>query len=142
MRYPVSDPIPSDQISDSKSDQKRSRNSELRLQIGGIARLSREAEVAARGDDDYSGSDRVGDRREPRSAISACNCLRGCRIHVLFSPPARLLRQDARFARLCMTLHLGEYWVKSGRWPDCVVQPTPHCDLMATCAAACETRAA
>jgi len=62
--------------------------------------------------------------------------------HVLFSPPAQALRQDARFARLCMTLHLGEYWMKSGRWPDCVAQLTPHYDLTAICAAAYETRAA
>src|SRR5579871_2204845 len=62
--------------------------------------------------------------------------------HVLFSPPARRLRQDARFALLCTTLHLGEYWMKSGRWPDCAVQLRPHYDLTATCAAAHQSRAA
>jgi len=104
-------------------------------------RISPEAGAATRGDDDCSGSDRVGDRLEPRSAISACNCLRGCRISRSLLAAGALAPAGCA---VCAALHdadLGEYWVKSGRWPDCVVQLTPHCDLMATCAAACETRA-
>ena len=33
--------------------------------------------------------------------------------------PNRAMIQDARFVGLCARLGLGDYWVESGKWPDC-----------------------
>jgi len=35
------------------------------------------------------------------------------------------LRNDRRFARLCARLGLVEFWLASGRWPDCASE-TPY----------------
>lgn len=34
--------------------------------------------------------------------------------------PHRTMMQDVRFVRLCAKLGLCDYWVRTGRWPDCV----------------------
>ncbi len=43
----------------------------------------------------------------------------GAATAALFSPAARELRSDARFARLCGRLGLGSFWRESNAWPDC-----------------------
>jgi TolB-like protein len=42
-------------------------------------------------------------------------------LHVLFNDHmgTRAIRDDPRFMRLCAKLGLCEYWVATGRWPDC-----------------------
>jgi hypothetical protein len=44
---------------------------------------------------------------------------------VIFFPPNRPMVRDIRFVGLCAKLGLCDYWVKSGRWPDCADQ-TPY----------------
>ena len=39
-------------------------------------------------------------------------------LHVLFNANATI-RNDPRFVRLCAKLGLRDYWVNTGRWPDC-----------------------
>ena len=53
---------------------------------------------------------------------------------VIFSQAytARLMR-DPRFPRLCAKLGLCDYWIKSGRWPDCAEVVTPFYDFRAEC---------
>ena len=43
------------------------------------------------------------------------------------------LRGDPRFVRLCARLGLVEYWLATGKWPDCVGE-VPY-DFKAECAA-------
>jgi hypothetical protein len=38
---------------------------------------------------------------------------------VIFFPPNRPMMRDIRFVGLCAKLGLCDYWVASGRWPDC-----------------------
>jgi hypothetical protein len=40
-------------------------------------------------------------------------------LHALFQRQADEFRGDIRFVRLCARLGLCDYWVKTGRWPDC-----------------------
>jgi TolB-like protein len=40
-------------------------------------------------------------------------------LHHLFSQFSRALREDERFVDLCARLGLCDYWVTTGRWPDC-----------------------
>ncbi|MFM9853390.1 MAG: BTAD domain-containing putative transcriptional regulator [Sphingomonadaceae bacterium] len=39
------------------------------------------------------------------------------------------MRKDVRFVDLCARLGLCDYWVNSGRWPDCVAEVAPYYDL-------------
>ena len=41
------------------------------------------------------------------------------RTHLLFQSPFASIRQSPRFARLCARLGLAQYWLETGRWPDC-----------------------
>ena len=52
-------------------------------------------------------------------------------LNMLFSPFARGLRRDRRFARLAVNLGLGAFWEASGEWPDCVAEVAPWYDLEA-----------
>ena len=52
-------------------------------------------------------------------------------LNILFSPLFRALRQDGRFARLCVRLGLGQFWAASGEWPDCADEVAPFYDLEA-----------
>jgi len=54
-------------------------------------------------------------------------------LHSLFSPPSRPLRQDRRFVRLCAKLGLVDYWMRTGRWPDCVDDVAPFYNFIAEC---------
>lgn len=57
----------------------------------------------------------------------------------LFSLASRALRQDARFAELCVRLGLYDHWQETGQWPDCAEEVTPFYDFQTELAAA-ETR--
>jgi TolB-like protein len=52
-------------------------------------------------------------------------------LHHLFSPGSRALRTDPRFASLCARLGLCDYWVATGRWPDCGDELAARYDLRA-----------
>ncbi len=54
----------------------------------------------------------------------------------LFSPVCLHLRQDERFAELCVRLGLYRYWTESGVWPDCATEVTEIYDFRAACEAA------
>jgi TolB-like protein len=41
------------------------------------------------------------------------------------------MMRDIRFVGLCARLGLCDYWVKSGRWPDCAEAAAPHYDFKA-----------
>lgn len=51
---------------------------------------------------------------------------------------SRPLHHDPRFPALCARLHLADYWVTSGKWPD-LVETVPY-DLRAACRALVEAR--
>ncbi|HEV2364985.1 MAG TPA: TIR domain-containing protein [Caulobacteraceae bacterium] len=53
---------------------------------------------------------------------------------VIFSNPRNAaLMRDPRFPRLCAKLGLCDYWVESGRWPDCAEVVAPVYDFKAEC---------
>ena len=52
-------------------------------------------------------------------------------LHHLFSPGSRALRADPRFVRLCARLGLCDYWVATGRWPDCADEVASDYDFRA-----------
>jgi hypothetical protein len=76
------------------------------------------------------------------AALSACLGPRGAdddilgpdayRTSLLFHAGMPELRNDQRFPRLCARLGLVEYWMSSGRWPDCADE-VPY-DFRAECA--------
>ncbi len=41
------------------------------------------------------------------------------------------MRRDRRFVKLCAQLGLCDYWVKTGRWPDCADEVAPYYDFRA-----------
>jgi len=53
------------------------------------------------------------------------------RTSMLFPVPMPELRKDRRFLRLCARLGLVEYWLTTGKWPDCVDE-VPY-DFRAEC---------
>ena len=55
----------------------------------------------------------------------------GYRTSLLFQAGMPELRNDPRFARLCARLGLVQFWLESGRWPDCVDE-VPY-DFKAEC---------
>jgi len=55
----------------------------------------------------------------------------GYRTSLLFQAGMPELRNDRRFARLCARLGLVEFWLATGKWPDCVDE-VPY-DLKAEC---------
>jgi tetratricopeptide (TPR) repeat protein len=56
----------------------------------------------------------------------------GYRTALLFQAGMPELRNDPRFARLCARLGLVEFWIASGKWPDCADE-VPY-DFRAECA--------
>jgi adenylate cyclase len=56
----------------------------------------------------------------------------GYRTHLLFQAGMPELRSDPRFARLCARLGLVEFWLETGKWPDCADE-VPY-DFKAECA--------
>jgi hypothetical protein len=58
----------------------------------------------------------------------------GYRTSLLFQVDMPELRNDPRFVRLCARLGLVEFWLNTGKWPDCV-DAVPY-DLRAECAKA------
>jgi len=46
----------------------------------------------------------------------------GAATAALFSPAARELRSDLRFATLCGRLGLGSFWTECSTWPDCAAE--------------------
>ncbi len=61
----------------------------------------------------------------------------GYRTSLLFQAGMPELRNDARFARLCARLRLVEFWMATGKWPDCADE-VPY-DFRAECAKARHT---
>ncbi len=59
----------------------------------------------------------------------------GYRTSLLFQAGMPELRSDSRFARLCARLGLVEFWMETGKWPDCAGE-VPY-DFKAECAKAC-----
>ena len=55
----------------------------------------------------------------------------GYRTSLLFQTGMPEIRNDLRFPRLCARLGLVEYWVTTGRWPDCT-EEVPY-DFKAEC---------
>jgi hypothetical protein len=53
-------------------------------------------------------------------------------LHVLYQ--SRRLMRDPRFVALCARLGLCDYWVRSGRWPDCAQEGVLPYDFKAECA--------
>ncbi len=56
----------------------------------------------------------------------------GYRTSLLFQHGMPELRSDPRFARLCARLGLVEFWMTTGKWPDCAGE-VPY-DFKAECA--------
>jgi hypothetical protein len=56
----------------------------------------------------------------------------GYRTSLMFQASMPELRNDPRFARLCARLGLVEFWIGSGKWPDCADE-LPY-DFRAECA--------
>jgi TolB-like protein/tetratricopeptide (TPR) repeat protein len=56
----------------------------------------------------------------------------GYRTSLLFQAGMPEMRNDPRFARLCARLGLVEYWMTTGKWPDCTDE-VPY-DFKAECA--------
>jgi hypothetical protein len=54
------------------------------------------------------------------------------RTHLLFQVGMPELRNDRRFPQLCARLGLVEFWMATGKWPDCVDE-VPY-DFEAGCA--------
>ena len=50
---------------------------------------------------------------------------------IIFGAMGRDLRRDPRFVDLCDKLGICDYWVATGRWPDCEHEVAPHYDLRA-----------
>ncbi|MGE0742621.1 MAG: winged helix-turn-helix domain-containing protein [Hyphomonadaceae bacterium] len=57
----------------------------------------------------------------------------GYRTALLFEANMPELRNDARFPELCARLGLADFWIESGKWPDCAHQVTY--DFKASCEA-------
>jgi hypothetical protein len=55
----------------------------------------------------------------------------GYRIGLLFHAAMPELRNDRRFVSLCARLGLVEFWLATGKWPDCVDE-VPY-DFKAEC---------
>jgi hypothetical protein len=55
----------------------------------------------------------------------------GYRTHLLFQAGMPEMRNDPRFTRLCAQLGLVEFWMTTGKWPDCADE-VPY-DLKAEC---------
>ena len=47
-----------------------------------------------------------------------------------------VLMRDVRFIRLCSKLALCDYWVMTGKWPDCAAEGVLPYDFKAECARA------
>ena len=58
----------------------------------------------------------------------------GYRTSLMFQAGMPELRNDPRFARLCARLGLVEFWIATGKWPDCADE-VPY-DFRAECAKA------
>jgi len=52
---------------------------------------------------------------------------------LLFMPFAPRMRQDRRFVEVCARLGLVDYWLATGKWPDCVAEPGLPYDFRAEC---------
>ncbi len=50
---------------------------------------------------------------------------------IMFGAMGKDLRRDPRFVDLCDKLGICDYWVATGRWPDCEHEVAPHYDLRA-----------
>ena len=50
-------------------------------------------------------------------------------IGIIFGALNKNMRKDPRFLTICNGLGLCEYWVESGRWPDCVDALSEHYDF-------------
>ena len=57
----------------------------------------------------------------------------------LFNAESGPLRADIRFATLAARLGLAQYWMTSGRWPDCAAE-VPY-DFKTACRAAVDALA-
>jgi adenylate cyclase len=53
-------------------------------------------------------------------------------LHNLFIPSSSALREDERFVALCARLGFCDYWLKTGRWPDCVDEVVERYDFVAS----------
>jgi TolB-like protein len=54
-------------------------------------------------------------------------------LSLLFIHAISGLRSDPRFIDLCKRLRLVDYWVSTGRWPDCVEEVAQYYDFKAEC---------
>jgi len=50
-------------------------------------------------------------------------------LHALFNRRGDAMRGDPRFMRLCARLGLCDYWVRTGRWPDCADELSRYYDF-------------
>jgi hypothetical protein len=57
----------------------------------------------------------------------------GAATAALFSPAARELRSDMRFATLCGRLGLGSFWTECNTWPDCATEVRGTYDFHREC---------
>jgi hypothetical protein len=56
----------------------------------------------------------------------------GYRMSLMFQAGMPELRNDPRFTRLCARLGLVEFWMSTGKWPDCADEVSY--DFRAECA--------
>jgi hypothetical protein len=73
-------------------------------------------------------------RLGPRGAADDVIGVDAYRTGLLFWKGMPEIRNDPRFVRLCARLGLVDYWLQSGKWPDCVVE-VPY-DFRAACQSA------
>jgi hypothetical protein len=83
-------------------------------------------------DDAYRTADAA--RLGPRGAPDDIMGPDGYRTGLLFHVAMPELRNDPRFVRLCARLGLVDFWLATGKWPDCVDE-VPY-DFKAACEAA------
>jgi TolB-like protein len=86
-------------------------------------------------DDAYRATEVV--RLGPTGSIEDIMGPDGYRTAILFQNDMPELRNDRRFARLCARLGLVEFWLATGRWPDCAAE-TPY-DFKLECEKAQQT---
>jgi TolB-like protein len=87
-------------------------------------------------DDAYRATDVV--RLGPAGSIEDIMGPDGYRSAILFQTNMPELRNDRRFPRLCARLGLVDFWLATGRWPDCASE-TPY-DFKLECGRARDTK--
>jgi TolB-like protein len=105
---------------------------EARVRATGSVDVSRLVYTAHLGLVDAAYAAALSARLGPRGADDDIMGPDAYRTALLFQAGMPELRNDPRFPRLCARLGLVEYWITSGRWPDCA-DAVPY-DFRAECA--------